>query len=68
MVERQLPKLHTRVRFPSPAVRFGWALGVFHFRKANVEVPYQRQANLFLTLMRFYINGQGIEGLFSIRS
>jgi hypothetical protein len=25
MVERQLPKLHTRVRFPSPAPAFAWS-------------------------------------------
>jgi xanthine dehydrogenase YagT iron-sulfur-binding subunit len=61
MVERQLPKLHTRVRFPSPACLFGSTFGVgcfpFFIRergRARCKGPYSVPANLFLGLMRFH--------------
>ena len=39
MVERQLPKLHTRVRFPSPAPDSGFDAQITIVAPGNYELP-----------------------------
>src|SRR5262245_33657970 len=50
MVERQLPKLHTRVRFPSPAHSFC----VLHFRTAREDLSEWVESKKNETEMRTY--------------
>ncbi len=47
MVERQLPKLHTRVRFPSPAPPVAARLIAWHRRHGRHDLPWQRSRDAY---------------------